>query len=348
MTTITKFSSGETATAEIFNRPLTECDDLFDEVDDRLGVMVEAIDTAEAIVAGYEERVSELEGVAHEPPVDDTYNAPVRRGYNEPAERWEVDFSYESDDFEYSNGAFRLKSPGGIMPGTMIDYGGVIVPSGWLQRDGSAISRSSYSALFAVLCPSIGNPTISIASPCVVSLAAHGMRPGDKIFLTSTGALPTGLAANTIYYLVTAGFGVNGFELSAARGGSAINTSGSQSGVHTLTRCPYGLGDGSTTYNLPNDMGRATVGAGAGSGLTERFCGETGGEETHALITAELAAHGHDASTFLSGGIGGTSGRVYAASGTASPYSASTSSTGSGTAHNTMPPFLGCMKLIKY
>lgn len=77
--------------------------------------------------------------------------------------------------------------------------------------------------------------TLSIASPCVVSKTAHGLEVGNKISFTTTGALPTGLIASTNYYIISSGFGANNFRLSATFGGTAINTSGTQSGVHTYT-----------------------------------------------------------------------------------------------------------------
>ena len=44
------------------------------------------------------------------------------------------------------------------------------------------------------------------------------------------------------------------------RGGAAINTSGTQSGTHTVQAFPYGAGDGSTTFNVPDKRGRVSVG----------------------------------------------------------------------------------------
>lgn len=38
----------------------------------------------------------------------------------------------------------------GIPVGSMVDYGGSSAPSGWLLADGSAVSRATYAALFAV------------------------------------------------------------------------------------------------------------------------------------------------------------------------------------------------------
>jgi microcystin-dependent protein len=55
----------------------------------------------------------------------------------------------------------------------------------------------------------------------------------------------------------------------------------------------WGAGDGSTTFNVPDFKGRVAVGAGLGTGLTDRALAANGGEEDHQLIIAELAAHTH-------------------------------------------------------
>jgi hypothetical protein len=94
----------------------------------------------------------------------------------------------------------------------------------------------------------IGNThtvTISIASPGVVSWTAHGLAADQPVSFTTTGALPTGLAPGTIYY--ARNVAANTFEVSATAGGSSINTSGTQSGVHTVSA---GM-NASQTSNLP-------------------------------------------------------------------------------------------------
>ena len=93
--------------------------------------------------------------------------------------------------------------------GTVILHAAAAAPAGWLVLDGSAVSRATYAALFAIL-----------------------------------GTL-------------------------------------------------YGSGDGSTTFNLPDMRGRAAVGAGQGSGLTNRPLGTPFGVESHALATSELPSHSH-------------------------------------------------------
>lgn len=77
-----------------------------------------------------------------------------------------------------------------------------------------------------------GNVTITIASPGVVTYTAHGVSNGTPIQLSTTGALPTGLAVATTYYIVNQA--TNTFQLAATPGGAAINTSGTQSGTHTV------------------------------------------------------------------------------------------------------------------
>jgi hypothetical protein len=74
--------------------------------------------------------------------------------------------------------------------------------------------------------------TITIAAPGVVTWTDHGLRVNDTIRFTTTGALPTGLAINTTYYVKTV-LSPNRFTVSASAGGAAITTSGTQSGTQT-------------------------------------------------------------------------------------------------------------------
>jgi hypothetical protein len=77
--------------------------------------------------------------------------------------------------------------------------------------------------------------TVTIASPAVVSWTAHGLVAGTRIVFSTTGALPTGITAGTGYFVISAGLTANAFEFSTTLGGSAVNTSGSQSGTHTCS-----------------------------------------------------------------------------------------------------------------
>lgn len=112
----------------------------------------------------------------------------------------------------------------------------------------------------------------------------------------------------------------------------------------------WGVGDGSTTFGLPDLQGRVAVGSGAGTGLTARTLAGSGGEENHVLTTAELAAHTH---TYQWGQVSG--GAAANGPGTNAPYTAGdvrastpTASTGTDTGHNTMQPYKVLTYIIKY
>lgn len=99
--------------------------------------------------------------------------------------------------------------------------------------------------------------TITIASPGVVTQAAHGYAAGKKIILSTTGSLPTGLTAGTVYYVVNPA--TNTYQLAATPGGAAINTTGTQSGVHTATP----IGQASEDYFIGIPTSRSKQGGGA-------------------------------------------------------------------------------------
>jgi len=75
--------------------------------------------------------------------------------------------------------------------------------------------------------------TVTIAAPGIFTVNSHGLRNNDLVLFTTTGVLPTGLtAATTAYYVVNAT--TNTFQVSLSLNGTAITTTGSQSGTHTV------------------------------------------------------------------------------------------------------------------
>ncbi len=109
----------------------------------------------------------------------------------------------------------------------------------------------------------------------------------------------------------------------------------------------WGVGDGSTTFNVPDFRGRTTIGSGAGTGLTARTLAANGGFETHTLTSAEMPAHVHSVDYYDNGGGGGGTGPV-AADTVGFVGAVNTSTTGTGGAHNNMQPFAVATKIIKY
>lgn len=155
----------------------------------------------------------------------------------------------------------NLVGGGSSQAGTTIFYAGSTLPSGWLECDGSAVSRATYSALFAL-----------------------------------------------------------------------IGTS-------------FGVGDGTTTFNLPDLRGRTPIGIGTGSGLSTRTVGQQLGEETHQLTIPELPAHTHPTGNIVTG-----NGLLTAVAGQFAPSgvnNANSVSAGSDSPHNNMQPSIALKAIIK-
>ncbi|HEX5130245.1 MAG TPA: tail fiber protein [Usitatibacter sp.] len=151
--------------------------------------------------------------------------------------------------------------------GSVAWWPGPTLPSNALECDGTAYSRTAFAALFAALVKS-ATATMTIASPCVVTWTGHGLQNNMPVKFTTTGALPTGLTAGRRYWIVNKA--TDTFQVALTPGGTAINTSGSQSGTHTAICAPAGDGDGSTTFNVPNAVDKALLGYGT-SVETETF-----------------------------------------------------------------------------
>jgi len=100
--------------------------------------------------------------------------------------------------------------------------------------------------------------TVTIASPAVFTSVAHTLVAGDRINLSSTGLLPTGLDTSTTYWVISTGLTADAFQVSLTEGGSAINTTGTQSGVHTFTTIGYGFPEGCKTIQYMNGRGIAS------------------------------------------------------------------------------------------
>lgn len=224
-------------------------------------------------------------------------------------------------------------------------------PANFLLLDGSTVSRTTYAALFAALFPSLGTFTITIASPGVVTQTAHGLVTGDSVYFTTTGALPTGLAVNTRYWIIYVDANTYRLATSLANAlvGTAINTSDSQSGVHTSLLAPSGVGDGTTTFTLPDMRGAVVMGQ-KPSDADISGLGRIGGSKTATLTTNELPAHTHTMGSARSGGYGGTATDFPRSSdngGSVTALGGATGSAGSGNPFNILPSFIALNFIIK-
>ena len=104
----------------------------------------------------------------------------------------------------------------------------------------------------------VAGVTVTIASPAVCTLTNHGFVAGQQIRFSTTGALPTGLDASAAYYVIAAGLTASTFEVSTTYAGTAVTTTGTQSGVHSVGKIKNAESAGpltvldSTTVTIPS------------------------------------------------------------------------------------------------
>lgn len=235
--------------------------------------------------------------------------------------------------------------------GMIVMYGNATPPTGFLACDGSAVSRTTYAALYAVIGTSFGvgdgtttfnvpdlrgrvpvgagtgtqvatfasrsSDTVTVTGP--TNAANNGWQTGQAVLYSAPSGAMTGLTDNTTYYLirVTALSFKLASTLANAQNGTQISLSSDGTGAQTFTLT-----------------------------LTARSVGGYGGEENHAMSSTELLAHVHthnlEAST-----TGSASDKIPAANGVSGTNTATMSSTGGNAAMNNMQPFGVIQYIIK-
>jgi hypothetical protein len=269
---------------------------------------------------------------------DGSAGAPAYSDVNEPTSGW---YRHATQDWRLSLGGidvlqvtgagaaspnqFNVLSPlsNSIIPtGAELAYAGVTLPSGFLWEFGQTVSRTTYANLLTALRASFsatfssGSPTVNVSSD-LRNLGLEGA--------TVESATP----------------GITGLTISAVNSNSLVlsgNASASSGGVVTCFAYPFGNGDGSTTFGIPDRRGRTlagrdnmntTSGAAAagrltsgGSGIPGIQLGAAGGAETQTIgqtnlpsvnfansgITLSDPGHLHVGQALTSGHVGATGG----------------------------------------
>lgn len=241
--------------------------------------------------------------------------------------------------------------------GQIIWASGTTAPAGSLLADGSNVSRTTYANLWNYYNGAgftAQTFTVTIATPAVVTKAAHGFVDGERLRLSTSGSLPTGLNTSSDYFVEV--IDVNTFYLHTNddiyNTATRVNTSGSQSGTHQYLQSLWGLGDGSTTFTLPNLLGTFMRGKNAGrfSDVPNYQVGVRAEDEfeihTHTGTTNSDGAHTHDvkyttrndvtttaggaAVQTISSGGSTTGGNAAVSSGSAHSHAFTTASAGTG------------------
>lgn len=137
----------------------------------------------------------------------------------------------------------------------------------------------------------------SFSYPDSTTASSHGLVKDETLDVESTGSLwrvvnrqggGSGMPSGAIMQFGGATAPV-GWMICA---GAALSRT-TYANLFAAIGTAWGVGDGSTTFNIPNGAGRTFIGAGTGSGLTPRTLGASGGAEAHALTSAENGTHSH-------------------------------------------------------
>lgn len=117
--------------------------------------------------------------------------------------------------------------------------------------------------------------------------------------------------------------------------------------LFTVIGTTWGVGNGVTTFNVPDIRGRAPIGVGTGDGLTARTLADEVGEETHQLTKSEMPSHHHTVPSEYRNSTS-TINHLSGSDGSGSNHTnISTSTAGSDSAHNNMQPSIAVNFIIK-
>ena len=243
---------------------------------------------------------------------------------------------------------------GSVPAGAVMPYAGSSAPTGWLLADGSAVSRTTFTALFTAIGTTYGagdgstsfnlpdlrskfpvgagtagsivrtfQPTDVNITNERITITGHPFYNGQSVVYSTIGTVVGGLTSGTTYFISVLDANTIGLATTRANvdAGTLINLTSQGVGTQTLT------------YTL-----------------TARSLAAQGGEETHGVLVSELPSHNHTFSSTIqvgTSGINGFGGNQLSGGAATTFTNVTLNNTGGGAPHNITPPFLALNYIIK-
>lgn len=202
----------------------------------------------------------------------------------------------------HSANAVTIAQAGTSPAGALQMYMGTTAPSGWLLCDAAAYDGDTYPDLFDVAVtnasvwgrgPPIGTFTVNTGTD-TATLTAHGQANGSRVHVANSGGgLPSGLSADTKYFIINAT--TDTFQFSLTVGGAVIDITTAGTGTQSLY----------DKFQVPDLRARTPVGISANSHDFTISAVDTGTEQI--TLESNTALYTGD-STFYdtsAGAIGG-------------------------------------------
>lgn len=255
-----------------------------------------------------------------------------------------------TDDHDHSSGKGKRVTPAGMDINATLDIKNqniINVNTLELLNNAAVLSGVSYACTVQF---AAGNFYIVNSGGTSVKIT-EGNNIVSTVVIPASPLMPAGTVLDFAGSVIPPGFlSCNGNAVSRTTYTDLFNSIGTA----------FGVGDGTTTFNLPNFSGRTSVGSGtyidSVSGSVTRSLAQTMGAASHVLTEAQMPSHTHiqnahdhslgrATSNFLLaegvyGGFAATASNTGAAT-------ATNQNTGGGTAHNIMQPSLVLNKMIK-
>jgi microcystin-dependent protein len=238
--------------------------------------------------------------------------------------------------------------------GVIFPYVGTSAPTNYLMCNGAQVSRSTYSALFAVIGETYGEGDNSTTFNLpdfrgqflrgamnkaaqnfattdvdtgteIITISSHGFnRSGFPVRFTTSGSLPSGLSVDTTYYIIYVS--ANTFKVASsaanALAGTAIDLTSTGSGTHTVSQW--------IDYDT---AGRTAITTGAGSG-----------DALGSIQEDDVKAHTHSFATYQNT----NSGNVVAQGNSTTPSGNMFTTNSSSGGHETKPKNVYVNYIIRY